>query len=77
MSADRLPVFHAAATPEEAVDRLNAAVREAVAVPAVRERMAQAGADAATSSPAELAALMRRESERWGRVVKEAGISAG
>jgi tripartite-type tricarboxylate transporter receptor subunit TctC len=39
--------------------------------------MAQAGADAATSSPAELAALMRREAERWGRVVKEAGISVG
>ncbi len=66
-----------AGTPEAAVERLNAAVREAVAVLAVRERMAQAGADAATSSPAELAALMRREAERWGRVVKEAGISVG
>ena len=58
-------------------ERLNAAVREAAGVPAVRERMAQAGADAAASSPAELAALMRREAERWGRVVKEAGISVG
>jgi tripartite-type tricarboxylate transporter receptor subunit TctC len=64
-----------AGTPEAAVERLNAALREAVGVPAVRERMAQAGADAAASSPAELAALMRRETERWGKVVKEAGIS--
>ncbi|MBD0272168.1 MAG: tripartite tricarboxylate transporter substrate binding protein [Acetobacteraceae bacterium] len=70
-------VLAPAGTPEAAVERLNAAVREAVGVPAVRERMAQAGADAAASSPAELAALMRREAERWGRVVKEAGISAG
>ena len=64
-----------AGTPEAAVERLNAAVRDAVAVPAARERMAQAGADAAASSPAELAALMRREAERWAKVVKEAGIS--
>jgi tripartite-type tricarboxylate transporter receptor subunit TctC len=64
-----------AGTPGAAVERLGAAVREAVGVPAVRERMAQAGADAAASSPAELAALMRRETERWGKVVKEAGIS--
>ena len=66
-----------AGTPEAAVERLSAAVREAVAVAAVRERMAQAGADAAASSPAELVALMRREAERWGKVVKEAGISVG
>ena len=66
-----------AGTPEAAVERLNAAVREAVGVPAVKERMAQAGADAAASSPADLAVLMRREAERWGKVVKEAGISVG
>jgi tripartite-type tricarboxylate transporter receptor subunit TctC len=39
--------------------------------------MAQAGADPASSTPAELAALMRRETERWGRVVREAGITVG
>jgi tripartite-type tricarboxylate transporter receptor subunit TctC len=66
-----------AGTPEAAVERLGAAVRDAVAIPAVRERMAQAGADAAASSPADLAALMRREAERWGKVVREAGISVG
>jgi tripartite-type tricarboxylate transporter receptor subunit TctC len=70
-------VLAPAGTPDAAVERLGAAVREAVAVPAVKERMAQAGADAASSSPAELAALMRREAERWGRVVREAGISVG
>ena len=64
-----------AGTPGAAIERLGAAVRDALAVPAVKERMGQAGADAASSSPAELAALMRREAERWGRVVKEAGIS--
>ncbi|GAA0602922.1 tripartite tricarboxylate transporter substrate binding protein [Craurococcus roseus] len=64
-----------AGTPDAAIGRLHAAVREALAVPAVKERMAQAGADAASSTPAELAALMRRETERWGKVVKDAGIS--
>ena len=66
-----------AGTPDAAIERLNAAVREALAVPAVKERMAQAGADAASSTPAELAALMRREAERWGKVVKEARVSVG
>ncbi|SDD11167.1 Bug family tripartite tricarboxylate transporter substrate binding protein [Belnapia rosea] len=70
-------VLALAGTPEPVVARLQAALGEAVAQPAVRARMAQAGADAATSTPAELASLMRRETERWGRVVREAGITVG
>ncbi len=70
-------VLAPAGTPEPVVARLQAALGEAMAQPAVRARMAQAGADAATSTPAELASLMRRETERWGRVVREAGITVG
>ena len=70
-------VMAPAGTPEPVVARLNTVLREASALPAVRERMAQAGADAASSSPAELAALIARETERWGRVVREARVSVG
>jgi tripartite-type tricarboxylate transporter receptor subunit TctC len=64
-----------AGTPAAAVERLSAAVREAVADPAVQERMRSVGLEGVASSPAELAAFMRAESEKWGRVVRQAGIT--
>ncbi len=57
------------------IEKANAAVRDAVAQPAVRQRMAAAGADPAASSPADFAAYVRAESEKWGRVVREARIT--
>jgi tripartite-type tricarboxylate transporter receptor subunit TctC len=62
-------------TPVEVVARLNTAVREAVGQSTVRGRMASAGADPASSSPAEFAAFIRSENEKWGRVVREARIT--
>ena len=59
------------------VERVNAAVRDAVAQPAVRQRMAGAGADPAASTPAEFTTFIRSESEKWGRVVREARITVG
>jgi tripartite-type tricarboxylate transporter receptor subunit TctC len=70
-------VLAPAGTSAPVVARLQAVLGEAMAQGAVRARMAQAGADPASSTPAELAALMRRETERWGRVVREAGITVG
>ncbi len=64
-----------ARTPAPAVEKANAAVRDAVAQPSVRERMAAAGADPAASSPAEFADFVRAESEKWGRVVRDARIT--
>ncbi len=59
------------------VDKLNAAIRNALAQPAVRQRMAGAGADPAASSPAEFTSFVKAESEKWGRVVREARITVG
>ena len=64
-----------AGTPDPVVEKANAAVRDAVEQPGVRQRMAAAGADPAASSPAEFAAFVRSEREKWGRVVREARIS--
>ena len=61
--------------PAPVVARLNGAVREAMAQPSVRQRMAAAGADPAASSPAEFEAFVRSEREKWGRVVREAHIT--
>jgi tripartite-type tricarboxylate transporter receptor subunit TctC len=62
-------------TPAPVVERLNAVIREALAEPAVQQRLAAAGADAVSSTPAELATTMRSETEKWGRVVREARIT--
>ena len=62
-------------TPAPVVERLNAEIRAALALPAVQERLAAAGAEAVSSTPAELAAFIRSETEKWGRVVREARIT--
>jgi tripartite-type tricarboxylate transporter receptor subunit TctC len=62
-------------TPPAAIERLNATLREALALQPVKDRLTQVGAEPITSSPAELAAYLRAETEKWGRVVREARIT--
>jgi tripartite-type tricarboxylate transporter receptor subunit TctC len=68
-------VMAPAGTPAPAIARLNAVIREALAEPGVQQRLAAAGADAVVSTPAELAGIMRSETEKWGRVVREARVT--
>jgi tripartite-type tricarboxylate transporter receptor subunit TctC len=68
-------VMAPAGTPAPVIERLNAAIRESLAEAGVQQRLAAAGADAVVSTPAELAATMRSETEKWGRVVREARIT--
>ena len=63
-----------AGTPDAIVSRLNEAVRQLKQLPAVRERLVQMGANAIELTPAEFAAMIRRESEKWHKVVRAAGI---
>ncbi len=62
-------------TPAPIVLRVNAAIREALALATVRERLAAAGADGVSSTPDQLAAFLREESAKWARVVREARIT--
>ena len=68
-------VMGPAGLPAPVVERLNAVIRESLAEAAVQQRLAAAGADAVVSTPAELAATMRAETEKWARVVREARIT--
>jgi tripartite-type tricarboxylate transporter receptor subunit TctC len=68
-------VMAPAGTPPAAIERLNATLREALALQPVKDRLTQVGAEPVTSSPAELAAYLRAETEKWGRVVREARIT--
>jgi tripartite-type tricarboxylate transporter receptor subunit TctC len=50
-------------------------VREILAEPAARERLEQVGVvPLGTPSPAEIAAFVAQEAERWGKVVRSAGV---
>ena len=63
-----------AGTPPEVIERLGRAAREAVASPAVREKLGKLGVRVQASTPAELQALLGSEIKRWGDVIRKAGI---
>ncbi len=65
-----------AGTPPEALQRLHAAAVQALALPAVRERLAGMGAQPVGSTPAEFARLIADETPRWARLMRAAGIKA-
>lgn len=67
-------VFAPAGTPAEAVERLGAELRRAVADPKVREQIAAQGIEPVSNTPAEFRAFVNSELEKWARVVKAAGI---
>jgi len=61
-------------TPEQVIQRLNAAVREVLTHKETRDRLAAAGIDAAPTSPQELDRILREEMVKWAKVIKDAGI---
>jgi tripartite-type tricarboxylate transporter receptor subunit TctC len=63
-----------AGTPPAVVDRLNKAVVEVLAMPAVKERLAKIGADPAPTTPKEFDDLVARELQENGELVTAAGI---
>jgi tripartite-type tricarboxylate transporter receptor subunit TctC len=69
-----LAVTAPAATPHEIITKLNAAFREALAVPETRKRLAALGAEVKIGSPEELGKMLDNERIKWGKVVKAADL---
>ncbi len=65
----------AGASPET-VKRLNAALVAALASPDTIEGLGRMGMESTASTPAELAAALKSDNERWGPLVKAIGFSA-
>src|SRR5215471_3215364 len=61
-------------TPDDVVATLNAAINEALALPDIRTKMADAGADIVPMSVAQFTAFMQAESEKYARIIRETGI---
>jgi len=67
-------VLAPAGTPGDIIGKLHAGVVRAVQNPEVRKRLMNDGAEPVGSSPAEFAAYIKAETDKWARVIKAAGI---
>ncbi len=67
-------LYAPAGTPKAIIARLNAEVAKVMSNPDMKSFAQSVGADAVSSTPEELAALHRREFDKWASVVKTAGI---
>ena len=70
-----LGFFVPAGTPADVVARLNAATGRILAHPAIRERIAPQGLEAVGGSPESFAKLYADDYDKYGRLVKELGIT--
>jgi tripartite-type tricarboxylate transporter receptor subunit TctC len=63
-------------TPAPVVNRLHELLVAGVKSAAARQFFESAGAEAWTTSPEELAKFQAAETQKWGKVIKAAGIEA-
>jgi tripartite-type tricarboxylate transporter receptor subunit TctC len=63
-------------TPPEIIEQLNKAVNAALADPKMKARLADFGGTVMPGSPADFGKLIAEETEKWGKVVRFAGIKA-
>lgn len=66
-------VLAPANTPKEIITKLNAAIVKILQMPDMKEKFSTMGADATSSTPEQLAALMRAEADKWAKILKESG----
>jgi tripartite-type tricarboxylate transporter receptor subunit TctC len=65
-----------AGTPAATVQKLSVEMRKSLARPETQARMKQLGAITVADSPAEYAAFLRKDYERWAGVIKVSGVKA-
>jgi tripartite-type tricarboxylate transporter receptor subunit TctC len=61
--------------PKPIVDRLNAEVRKALAVPEVKQKLEAMGGDPRATTPDEMKALVQRQYDTWKKLAAEANLS--
>ena len=76
MSADNwYAIVVPAGTPQPIVAKLHAAILQATNAPDVKERLGKIGSETMSmASPAEFPSFLKRELDRWGEVVRSAGL---
>jgi tripartite-type tricarboxylate transporter receptor subunit TctC len=64
-------------TPKDVLDKLYAETVKTLAMPDVRKKFDELGIEPVGNTPAEFAAVIRKEIPEWAKVVKDAGIKLG
>ena len=67
--------FGPAGMPPEIVARLNAEISRILFLPDVKNRMDAIAVEVAKLTPDELGALTRRDAEKWGKLIRELGVT--
>jgi tripartite-type tricarboxylate transporter receptor subunit TctC len=67
-------IFAPAGTPKDLVDLLNKEIVKVMALPDVKEKCAQLGFDVVANTPAEFAAYIKTDVEKWEKVIKDAKV---
>ncbi len=68
-------VFAPAGTPQAILDKVSADIAKVLAMPDVADKLIKQGSIPAPTTPAELDAMNKSEIERYGKILKDAGIT--
>lgn len=63
-----------AGTPKPVVDRVNAEMNRALALPEIQARFSQMGFEPAGGSAADFAAVIARDAQKWSKVIQDAKV---
>ena len=61
-------------TPRDVLMRISSEMQKALATPELKDRLISLGLDARSSTPDEMATFMRREQERYDKIIRDANI---
>ncbi|MET0669608.1 MAG: tripartite tricarboxylate transporter substrate-binding protein [Xanthobacteraceae bacterium] len=70
-------VFVPAGTPADIIKKLNAGLNEVLRQPDIMARLKQLNIDSRANTPDEFRTFVADETEKWGKVVRDAGIKLG
>jgi tripartite-type tricarboxylate transporter receptor subunit TctC len=68
-------LFAPAATPKPVIDRLHSTLQKHLSEPATKERFEAQGCDLVAGTPEALAARVRSDQAKWGKIVRDKNIS--
>lgn len=75
-AANWYAILAPAKTPRDVADRLGQAIRKAMSMPDVRDKLLATGAEPVAGRPEQLAALLKRDYDKWGKLIREKNITA-
>jgi tripartite-type tricarboxylate transporter receptor subunit TctC len=70
-------LFAPAGTPKDVLDKLHGETVKLLAMPEVRKKFDELGLEPVGNTPVEFAAVIRKETPEWAKLIKDAGIKLG